>query len=618
MARKKGQISKFFAGILLVLLIIGLAGFGAQNFGGRAQSVGTVGDTEIDINRYARALSNELRNLQQRTGQPITLAQAQQFGVDRTVLQQLIGAAALENETKQLGLSIGDIDLQRQLLATPSFQDSTGAFDRNTYEFTLSSNGLTPNEYESTLRAETAGSILQTAIISGVASPKTYEEVIMGYLAERRDFSWISLDARDLDSPLPEPQDADLQSYFEENPDNYVLPITRKISYAWLSPFSVMDQIDIDEAELRTLYDERSAEYIVPERRLVDQLIYLTMEQATEAAAQLADGSASFDDLVEARGLTLADVDFGVLGFEDFGTGADQVFALTEPGITQPVETDLGPALVRVNALLNGRTTEFETVRDTLRAELVVDLARALVDDQITGLEDLLAGGASLEELTDESDMVFGQIDWVPGQTGGLADFGSFTNAAAQVTPEDFPEITVMEDGGIFALRLDEQLDQRPDTFENARDQVEADWRAAQLLSRLQDKSAALLAQLDTGATLSSLGLPVTVQTRVTRDATITDAPADLLVAVFEMEPGQSTAIDGNGQLFIAQLNQILPPDLADPESEGLRIAINQAATQTLGEDALSAFMRALQTEAGITLNQPAINSVNSQLSGTR
>jgi hypothetical protein len=57
----KGKSSNIFVWILMGLLIVGLAGFGATNFGGTITSVGRVGDTEIEVNTYARALEQELR-----------------------------------------------------------------------------------------------------------------------------------------------------------------------------------------------------------------------------------------------------------------------------------------------------------------------------------------------------------------------------------------------------------------------------------------------------------------------------------------------------------------------------------------------------------------------------
>jgi peptidyl-prolyl cis-trans isomerase D len=67
----KGKASNFFVWVILLLLIVGLAGFGATNFGGGVQSVGRVGDTEIDIDRYARELQQEMRALSAEQGRTV-------------------------------------------------------------------------------------------------------------------------------------------------------------------------------------------------------------------------------------------------------------------------------------------------------------------------------------------------------------------------------------------------------------------------------------------------------------------------------------------------------------------------------------------------------------------
>ncbi|MEE9429257.1 MAG: SurA N-terminal domain-containing protein [Paracoccaceae bacterium] len=615
MARKRGQISKYFVGLLLVLLMVGLAGFGVTNFGGRIRSVGEVGNVEIGVNQYARTLNEELQTLQQRIGQNISLEQARQFGLDAQVLQRLIAQAALENETSRIGLSVDDVEVQRQLIATQGFRGLDGSFDQDSYEFVLERNNMSAREYEADIRQLTAGTIVQSGVIAGVTASETYGDVVLEYLGERRSFSWLELDAKSLATALTPPSDTDLSTYFAENPDAYMLPPSKKITYAWLSPDFVMDQIEVDEDTLRALYDGRSAEFNTPERRLVERLVFATMEQAQSAYDQIQSGTASFDDVVTERGLNLADIDLGDVTQSALGAAANSVFALAEPGITEPVTSDLGPAVFRVNAILAARLTPFEDARAALLDEAAADNARRLVADQIAELDDLLAGGATLEEMAQETDMQLGTIDWSIGNTDDIAAYQGFASAAALVTTADFPAIETLDDGGIFAMRLDAEIDERPDSFENVRPQIVIDWNAAALSRALQAESAVMLASLSGGATLSSLGHPVAVETNAKRDAVYLGKPVDFLSSVFELEPGTATSVQGTGMIFIMQINDILGADPQDPEREALRNSINDSVQQSIGEDALVAFTRALQQSAGISLNQTAINAVHSQFS---
>jgi len=597
MATAKGRTTRLVVWIILGLLVVGLAGFGTRNFGGRIRSVGQVGDTEIDVDRYARALGQELR----------------EFGLDRGVLQRLIATAALENEVARLGLSVGDREVQQQVLAIPAFAGQDGQFDRDAYEFTLDRTCQTAAEFEAAIRVDSASTILQAAVSAGIVAPAAYADIMLAYIGERRNFSWLELSAANLSDPVSEPNEAELMAYYDTNPDAFLLPAFKRLTYAWLSPEFVAEQIEVDEDDLRARYDERADIYNVPERRLVERLVFATRLEADAALADIRAGTATFDDYVHGRGLSLQDVDLGAMTRDDLASSADAVFGLAEPGVAEPVDTDLGPALFRVNAILLARTTLFEAVREALRDELTTDRARDLIADQITDMDDLLAGGATLEDLASETDMQLGRIDWSEGSADGIAAMTGFAQAAASIQIGDFPEIAELSDGGIFALRLNALVPERPEPFAEARARIEDAWRAAELARRLRTQAESLVAKIDAGAGISSLGHPVAVQTHITRNHFIPGAPAELLIAVFALNAGQSIVIEAPGTTLIAQLTAVLPAATDDPDLVRVRARINDDTAQSIAQDALAAFTRALELQAGISLNQAALNAVHAQ-----
>ena len=209
----RGGISKTLVWILLALLIVGLAGFGAVNLSGSVRSIGSVGDQDIDIDEYARALQQEIRAIEAQTRQPLSFADAQAFGLDRNVLAQLVTAAALDNEAARLGLSVGDAVVAEQILGIPSFQSVNGAFDREAYRFTLQQNGLTEARFEEQLRRETARSLLQGAMVQSAVMPQTYVDTLIAYAGERRKFSWAVVDATQLAEPVGLPDDEQLTAW---------------------------------------------------------------------------------------------------------------------------------------------------------------------------------------------------------------------------------------------------------------------------------------------------------------------------------------------------------------------------------------------------------------------
>ena len=247
---KKNPVAKGLVWIVMLLLIVGLAGFGATNFGGANRVVATVGETDIDLDRYARALQNELRALERQTGRRISISEARQAGIDTIVLQRLIATAALEDEATALGLSVGDVEVARSIGEMPAFQGIDGGFDREAYRFALQNAGLSVAQFEAQLREETSRAILQGALVAGIAPPDAFVDTLYDYAREQRDLTLVRFTQADLTSDLPEPAEDDLPAYYDANPDAFTLPRRKAITYAWLSPEMMTDTIDVPEEDL--------------------------------------------------------------------------------------------------------------------------------------------------------------------------------------------------------------------------------------------------------------------------------------------------------------------------------------------------------------------------------
>jgi peptidyl-prolyl cis-trans isomerase D len=614
MARAKGQAGKAVVWVLLGLLVLGLAGFGATSFSGGMRAVGEVGETEITVNSYARAVQQDLRAVREQTGQALTFAQAQALGLDRAVLQRLVSTAAMDNEAARIGLSAGDAEIRDRILDIPAFRGLDGSFDREAYAFALENAGLSVAEFEADVRREVARTLMQGAVAGAVTMPEAGVAPVLSWLAERRSFSSAAITEAQLPEPLPPPTEAELRAFHEAEAARFTLPEARKITWAALLPENMMDEVIIPEDRLREAYERRIAEFVRPERRLVERLVFPSQAEAEAARAQLDAGEADFNALVERRGLSLLDVDMGDVTAAEIGRGGDAVFALDEPGVVGPVESDLGPALFRVNAILAPVETPFEDVAPMLLEEASADAARRLVADRREDLDDLLAGGATLEELAETEGLTLGAMDWRPGDTDGMAAYEAFRTAAAAVTADDFPELLDLEDGGLFALRLDGTVPPALQPFEEVEAAVREAFVADRLARALRTEADRLAARLSEGATMSGLGLTVRPGAAVTRSERMPELPTGAVEAAFEMELGSVRVVaDEAGQVAILRLDAILPPDRTEAETAELADLIGQELSRSLAEDVLTAFVRALEAEAGIRLDQQAINSVNAQ-----
>jgi peptidyl-prolyl cis-trans isomerase D len=580
-------ISKTAMWFLMALLFVGLAGFGATNLGGTINSLGTVGDKNIPVQQYARQLQNEIRAIEAQTGQPLPFSRVQEGGLDRLVLQRLVRTRALDHENAILGLSIGDETLGQEIMQIPAFQGVNGAFDREGYRFALQQGGVTEAEFELSLREEVARTILQGSIAGGTRMPAAYAETLVNYAGEQRSFTWALLDESNLTAPPTPPNDDILQEYYQANSDAFMLPEAKLITYIWLKPEDLMDEITVPEEELRAAYDERADQYNQPERRLIERLVFADDEAARRAMATLEVSGTTFNALVADRGLDLADVDMGDVSLSELGAAGEAVFAAESGAVVGPQPSDLGPALFRINGILPAQNTSFEDAAPALRDELGLARAIRAVEARALDIDDQLAGGATLAQLAEETGITLGNIIWTAGTTESIAAYANFRAAAATLTAQDFPQVNQLEDGGIFAMALDEELPVRPNPFDDARAEVEEAWRAEQIVSALTAQATTIVETIGAETAFADAGLEPNVEVNQTRTAFIPETPQGFITDVFEMAVGDVSIMTGTDTVIITRLDAIADAAQdADNQRflEQLRLELDQALANDLFE----------------------------------
>lgn len=608
-AKKLGNV---FVWILMGLLFVALAGFGIGSFSGGSSQVGSVGDVEITADDYFRALDNEMRAQTADSGEVVTFAQLRARGIDEQVLAGLIARAALSHEAAEMGISVGDEEVARQIQRIQAFQGTGGTFDRNTYEFVLAQQGATPREFEEDTREDISRALLQAAVVGGLTPPDIFAETIAAYQGETRDFTRLTVGRAELAEDLAEPTEADLLAYYEENPQRFTRPEARRITYAWIIPDHIRDDVALSEDDLRGLYQDRITLYVQPERRLLERLVFGSEDDAQAAFDAIAAGDTDFDTLIAERDLTLDDVDIGEVAAEDLDdAAAEAVFSDSDSEIIGPVATDLGPTLFRVNAVLEASEVTFEEARDDLASELAGEAARREIDDMRETLDDLLAGGATLEELADDTNMRLATLDYTPASEDGIAAYDNFRDAAGAVEETDFPELLDLSDGGLFALRLDEIVPPTLPPLEGIEDEVAEAWTNSALREAVSARASELVAQMAQGATLENLG-DTAEDRQIRRQDLLPDLPPTTVAQVFQMENiGDVVMIPGAEAAHVVRLDAINPATREAPDTAIILQILDQTIAQSIATDIFEAYGQATQAEAGFTTNGAVINSVH-------
>lgn len=612
MAEKKKP--RYFLWAIMILLCVGLLGFGTGGLSGNVRSIGSVGDKDLSVVAYQNALNQQLRAFEAQIGTRVGFQEAQSLGLVAAAQAQLIANRSLDNEATQIGLSVGDERVREEVLRAPAFRGLDGSFDRQSYRDALQRNGLTERDFEDGIREDISRTLLQGAIVGGIDAPDAYTDALIQFIGEERDIVWATVTKDDLIAPVPGPTDADLQTYYEENPEEFTLPEAREITYAWLTPDMIQDSLTIEEAALRGLYDARLAEFVRPERRLVERLAFVDTAAAETAKQRLDAGELDFDALVAERGLDLSDVDLGDVAQGELGAAGEPVFAANPGDVVGPINSSIGPALFRMNAVLAAEEIAFEDVQDQLRIELSADRARRVIDDSSEGVNDLLAGGATLEDLAAETDMELGQISLTPGTQDGIAAYDAFRAAAATVEEGDFPVVDNLADGGIFSIRLDGITPPTLQDFDTVADEVRTAWMAAREQQAIMERAEEIAAEIQPLTDFVALDLEPTTEIGVTRRSFLEGTPPGFMNEVFAGDIATPLVVENTEGAIIVRVEDIRPPDQEDPSVIAEREQIGNATRAGIAQDVFEAYSAAVQSRTDVALDQNIINAVHTQL----
>lgn len=600
--------------VMMAAVMLGLGGFGVSNFGGGLSRIGSVGGHDITINDYALALRGEMNATSQQIGQNLTMEQARALGLPLRVRAQLFTAATFDNEADRIGLSVGDAEVRRRIMSLKAFHGMDGSFNRDTYKMLLQQNGLTEARFEADQRGEASRGLLQGALLGATAAPEDFVASVTAWAHQKRDFTVGRIAESDLAEPVPAPTDAEITAYYDAHPEAFTRPETRRITYIWLTPEMLKDKVEVDEKALRDAYEARLSEYVTPEARMVERLVYPTEAEAQAAKARLDKGEVSFETLVNERGLTLADIDLGEVIEAELGAAGKPVFALTEPGVVGPLPSDLGPALYAMNGTIAARNASFEDAQDDLKQGVALDRARRQILDETSNISDKLASGATLEEVAQETGMQVGTVAYNSESEDGIVGYESFRKVADTITADSFPELSDLEDGGIFALRLDGIDPPAVKPLDEVREKVAEGWTRDETRKRLQAMADDAKAKIAAGASLESLGLITTAYKGLVRDGYIEGISPAVVQQIFAMAPGATSVFEDGDVFNVVRMTDVMDADPADPELEQSVAQLEAQAAQSLAGDMLQLFTQALQSNVKITVDEAAIAAVEAQI----
>lgn len=611
-------------GILFGLLILSFAIWGIGDIfrgGGKQTTIATVGPIEIGERDFVREYQRQLARLRQQLGGQIDERTLNQLGLGRQVAQQMVNRVLYQLAAHDLGLRVPDEAVARRIRSNPAFSQGKTGFNQQLYEQILRQNELTPATYEGEVRRDIGVGYLHDAVAGVETVPKSYAERIYRYEHEKRRVRVVAVPVKP--DAVAAPDAAAVKSYYDAHKQEFMAPEYRKIVAIVIKPKDVMPGIEVTDKELHDAYENRKADFSVPEKRTVEQMVFAKKEEAEKARKMLESGK-GFDEVAKASGISESQRNLGTVTKSDLLPElADPVFSLKPGTYTGPIKSPLGWHIVEVTHVQPGQTRSFAEVRDKLAQDIKRDKATDVIYKLVNNVEDELAAGSTYVETGRKLDVPVVQLDAVDadGRTPagekakGLPEPSKkFLETAFSVDDGQESDVIDTEDGGVFMLKVQQVTPSAVKPLDKVHDKVVAAWKQEKAREQAHKEAEKIAKEVGSGKDMAAAarqdGLDAVTAGPFTRDGKgAGDALSRAAVQkAFETGKGKAAVAEGGQSPVVVQVQSI---ETADPGKDPDGLAkIRQALARSVGDDLFSEYTEALKEDYPVNIDSGAIASV--------
>lgn len=626
-AMQSGKGSKFIKFIFFTLLVLAAFGLVLTDVGGffrggvSNNDVARVGNHKISVTEFDRSARRALT----RAGmQP---AQAMQLGYMDQILNSEIQRSLFQQIAADNNIKIGRDVIAKQVndIVEQSMQD--GQSKQDVLDQLLRNQGFTEGGFVQALASEGAAGILAR----GIQNPfLTYSEYLVEDLFyfqnETRSIEYAPFFDKDV-TDVEEPSDEELEKLYNDMKPSFALPETRDITVAIVDDSAINSTISISDEHVREIYDEDIESFKVPEQRVLEQAIIKDVEQASEIYQKLEKSGNLKQAVIDVTGDAKAYLLAQPFQKEGLIEGiADKIFdgdAINRN--FEPIESPLGWHVIRLVKINQPTTKSFDSVKEQIRKELLLDEQADQKYELASRIDDLLAGGATIEEVKQETKLELISIKDVTRQ-GAMASqhhpldqFGEDQEIVTELTYEFYEgessPVSEFSDGRLAFVHIDKTTPQSFKSFDDVKAKIKTQWMQDQRRVNNRNKVMELLNTagaegLDLEEIVKGSSKTVTKAQGIGRNSDVTEPLSTASISsIFDANVNDITMMEIQGGYAIAKITASKFPAEPADETEELE-TIKKSLLQSSSSEAVSSYYETMRKDYKVVVNPSVLQRV--------
>ena len=395
-------------GIALIILLVfafSIWGVGDIFRGYNANILAKIGNRELNAQNYLFSFNREVNRISNQLERIVTTEEAINSGLHYQILDRSLVELSANAASDEIGLIASDDAIKKRILSTNAFKNAFNQFDRNIFEQIIRQNGLTEDSFLVLERDSHVLSQLSKSIFKDINPPSVLNDLLFKYQFERRNVDYIIISPDEI-SKEDEVEKNEIEIFYNENINLYKTEETRDFSIISLNVSNLSKLENVSDEEINIFYEDNKYNYYEPEKRSYYLIPYFSNEDAIKALENYRSNG-DIEKILIDRNLNINDVDQGLITFDEgiSESVSEEAFNASLNQLSGPTESPFGPSLIYVNEIISEKEIKIEEIKDQIIIDIQKDKAKDKVYNLYGEIEDLRAGGKTLEEIAEEKSL---------------------------------------------------------------------------------------------------------------------------------------------------------------------------------------------------------------------
>jgi peptidyl-prolyl cis-trans isomerase D len=630
--KKKSSSLRYM--IIMGLLIIAFAFWGISGslLTSSNDSAATVNGEKISINDFNQANQAAKNRMQSQFGDALGSEYFETENFKRGVLSQLIDSELLKQEAEKFDYDVAPEKIKEVIESAESLQID-GKFSKEAYANYLKTVGKSAQLLQRDIKSDLMGSAVPQLVVQTAFTLESEVNQQITLSKQTRSFNHLEISAADFTDKI-EVTDEEINNHYTEFGQDYMTQEQVSVNYIELSISDLVDLAEVNEEDIAAYYESKKQTLMNPEKRMAQHILLPVEDNAEQVkveieklAERIKNGEefsvvakeASKDPGSAENGGDLGWVAKGdmVVDFEE------ALFALELGQVSEPVLSEFGFHLIKLNEIKQAEIASLEEMKETLITEL----------KQTQAEEAFLSKANELEEAVIDSDNILE----VAADTVGLKlkstelfarNGGTGIASNPNFSKEAFSELVINEaqnsnmidlgENHIAYLHLKEHVPAKQKDLEEVKETIISIIKSNKSKDLAKSKTEEFINKINSGeATLADVAVELEKEVVESIDIARTGStlPFNLVKNVFTLkldnEAPKVELVEASSNSFaLVQLNSVVLADVSSIEEAEKATQVTQMERGISNNEIINVTAE-LKSEASITINQAIFEDAN-------